>query len=849
MAIAGTEISEPLVKRTVKPELLAPAGDRTCLIAAVENGADAVYFGLQRHNARARATNFDGADLPDVMNQLHRRGVRGYVTLNTLVFPRELSDLEETIRHLVEAGVDAVIVQDLGLVRLIRALTPDLEIHASTQMSITSTEGVRLARELGCSRVILARELSLAEIARIGRNSELPLEVFVHGALCVAYSGQCLTSEALGGRSANRGECAQACRMPYEIVCDGELQNLDDVRYLLSPQDLAAFDLIPELIDLGVASLKIEGRLKAPEYVANITQHYRRAIDAAWAGQPIEFTARDVREMELSFSRGFSHGFLDGNNHKVLVRGDHAKKRGIFLGRVTEVAGAGIRLDLTAPVKPGDGLVFDAEQGDEVPEQGGRVYEVLRVTRERGRRPAPEPAGLSAGPAELRFGQHDLDPRKIRPGQRVWKTDDPELTRRLRKSFEGPERRKVELDIAVRAVVGEPLRLEGRTETGREARCESTAPLDRAERQEATAVSLQEQLDRLGGSIYQLRAVTATIEGGPMVPKSLLNALRRDLVAKLDEEASRTAPRSLAAEPVLPVLRSHVTSVALDPALSTAAPSLSVLCRDTAQVEAAVAAGIKTIYVDYQDIKRYKEAVAVARRESVALFIATPRIQKPAEANLFRYLEKQGADGLLVRNAGGLYFCTERGIPFVADFSLNASNELTVELLKARGALRVTASYDLCFEQLEDLMAAVPSPWLEIVIHQQIPMFHMEHCVFCAVLSPGTDKTNCGRPCDDHDVKLRDRVGKEHPLKADVGCRNTLFNAVPQSAAEYLPRLLAKRSRHLRIEFLDDSPEAVGRTIALYANAIAGRSDARSLWRELKATSRYGVTRGSLSIL
>ena len=201
-------------------------------------------------------------------------------------------------------------------------------------MSITSEEGIRLAAELGCSRVILARELSLDEIGKIRSQTELPLEVFVHGALCVAYSGQCLTSEALGGRSANRGECAQACRMPYEIVCDGQPVDLGKTQYLLSPQDLAAYDLIPRLIELGVASLKIEGRLKSPEYVANITRHYRQAIDAAWAGQPVEFTPRDVEEMELSFSRGFSHGFLDGNDHKVLVRGDYAKKRGIFLGRV-----------------------------------------------------------------------------------------------------------------------------------------------------------------------------------------------------------------------------------------------------------------------------------------------------------------------------------------------------------------------------------------------------------------------------------------------------------------------------------------------------------------------------------
>ena len=324
-----------------KPELLAPAGDRTCLIAAVENGADAVYFGLQRHNARIRAHNFDGADLPEVMALLHRRGVKGYTTLNTLAFPGELTDLEDTVRELAAAGVDAVIVQDLGLARLIHAITPDLEIHASTQMSITSEEGVALARELGCTRVILARELALAEIGRIRRAIDFPLEVFVHGALCVAYSGQCLTSEALGGRSANRGECAQACRMPYEIVCDGQLVDLDNVQYLLSPQDLAAYDLIPQLIELGVASLKIEGRLKTAEYVANITRHYREAIDAAWAGRPVAFTPRDVQEMQLSFSRGFSHGFLDGNNHKVLVRGDYAKKRGILLGVVESLTSAG----------------------------------------------------------------------------------------------------------------------------------------------------------------------------------------------------------------------------------------------------------------------------------------------------------------------------------------------------------------------------------------------------------------------------------------------------------------------------------------------------------------------------
>ena len=620
-------------------------------------------------------------------------------------------------------------------------------------------------------------------------------------------------------------------------------------KYLLSPQDLAAFDLVPELMGLGVASLKIEGRLKTPEYVANVTRNYRRAIDAAWAGRPAEFGRREVQEMEMSFSRGFSHGFLDGNNHKVLVRGDHAKKRGIFLGTVGCVAGARVRLDLAAPIKPGDGVVFDGDEAQGLPEQGGRVYEVSREGIGR----APAAGGLSAGPAELAFGRRDLDLRQLRPGQRAWKTDDPELTRRLRATFEGPPHRKVELDLTLRAVVGEPLSLEGRAASGVSAQVEAEGPLAVATRHPATVEAVREQLERLGGSVYQLRDFAAEIAGAPLVPKSLLNALRRDLVARLDVLASLAAPRTIAAEPVVPALRAALWSAASretvpgEPEL----PELSALCRSTPQAATAVAAGIRTIYLEFQDIKLYKESIAAIRRSSVdaAIYLATPRIEKPGEANLFRFLGKLGADGLLVRNAGGMAYCVDQGVPFVVDFALNAANELAVEWLKARGARRVTASYDLSFDQLDALLKAVPPRWLEVVIHQQMPMFHMEHCVYCAFLSPGTDPTNCGRPCDDHDVKLKDRVGMEHPLKADVGCRNTLYNAVPQTAAEYLPRLLDRGVRHLRVEFLDDPPEAVARTLGLYADALAGRRDARTLWRDLKATNRYGVTRGQLAVL
>jgi putative protease len=773
------------------------------------------------------------------MAGLHRQGVRGYVTLKTLVFPSELPELEATIRQVTEAGVDAVIVQDLGLCRLIREVSPDLEIHASTQMSVTSESGLRLARELGCARVILARELSLEEIARVRGETDMPVEVFVHGALCVAYSGQCLTSEALGGRSANRGECAQACRMPYTLVCDGEACELGSVQYLLSPQDLAAYDLIPRLVELGVSSLKIEGRLKSPEYVANITQHYRRALDAACEHRDPAFTAVDVREMELSFSRGFSHGFLDGNDHKRLVRGEYSKKRGVFLGRVASVTGSGIRLELNAPVKNGDGLVMDADADAGLREQGGRVYHVEPPER------AGSRSGGHLGLTEISLGRKDVDLRAVRPGQSVWKTDDPDLTRRLRKTFDGPPRRTLGLDVHVRAETGQPLEIEGRTESGPSVRVRSEDVLARAERLPATEDLFREQLGRLGGTSYHLYRLSAEILGEPLVPKSLLNGLRRELTGLLDQAVAAVPPRRLAPGPVLPSNRTKRD----DSPSSEVKPNLSALCRTTAQIGAAAAAGVTTIYADFQDIKLYGEAIACARDSGAKIYLATPRIEKPGEANLFRVLARQAVDGWLVRNAGGLYFCAEHSIPFVADFSWNAANELSVAILLEKGALRVTASYDLNITQLLDLLRAGVAERIEVVVHQRVPMFHMEFCAFSAHLTNGKPHPECGRPCDHHEVKLRDRAGVEHPLKADVGCRNTLFNATPQTAAEFIPQLRSRGASHLRIEFLDEAPDAVGRTLRLYQDVLANRRDPRSLWKELKASNEYGVTRGPLNVL
>ncbi|AVG10628.1 putative protease YrrO [Paenibacillus larvae subsp. larvae DSM 25430] len=410
-------------------ELLAPAGNWDCLRAAVANGANAVFFGVEKFNARARADNFQIDELAEIMSYLHKYGVKGFLTFNILVFEEELKDAKELIEACVEAGVDAVIVQDLGLVKMIREISPDFPIHGSTQMTITSPEAVEFTKPFDIERVVLGRENNLKQIAAIGKQAKLPMEVFVHGALCVSYSGQCLTSEMWGGRSANRGECAQACRLPYDLMVDGEQKPMGDIAYLLSPKDLAALELVPELIEAGVTSFKIEGRMKSPEYVANVVGKYRKAIDRYFEGDRRAPEKEEIRELEQSFSRGFTHGFLKGTNNKQLVEGTYPKSRGVFLGCVKQVLRDGVLCELEAPLKRGDGIVFDA--GDPTQkEEGGRVYDLRRRGRklEGARVPAPlhrclrrclcraqrsGPSAREAGEADGFVPQHRAGPRRV----------------------------------------------------------------------------------------------------------------------------------------------------------------------------------------------------------------------------------------------------------------------------------------------------------------------------------------------------------------------------------------------------------------------------------------------------
>jgi putative protease len=846
------------------PELLAPAGDWACVRAAVENGADAIYFGLERFNARMRAHNFTQADLPKLMEFLHRRGLRGYVTFNTLVFQNELAEAGDCLRAILAAGVDAAIVQDVGVCRLIRALSPDFPIHASTQLTVTSAAGVRFARELGCSLVVLARECSLREIEQIQAaqpqtaasptQGPLPLEVFVHGALCVAYSGQCLTSEALGGRSANRGECAQACRMPYDLIRDGELVPLGDRRYLLSPQDLAGLEVLPQLVRAGLASLKIEGRLKTPEYVANITRIYRQALDRLGdnsrqraGAAPAVVPAGERYDLEMAFSRGLYTGWLDGINNQELVHARFGKKRGVFLGEVTRVLDQEIAVRLIGPVKPGDGVVFDAGH-PELPEEGGRVYEVCERPETKPRR-TQQGASSAGQEVRLRFGRGDLNFERIQPGNKLWKTSDSELDRRLRQTYAGEAprfQRPIRMELHGRA--GEPLVLIARDEQGHVVQTDSRDLLAVAEKHPLTEARLIEQLGRLGGTPFRLETLRSFLEGAVILPVSELNRLRRAAVEALEQLRSRARRWTMTTSPAgleagrKPERPTHA---------ATLPPQLIVLARSLPQLEAALRAQAETLYCEFEDPKKYREAVRLVRESSGCagpartIWLAPPRITKSGEEWILRQVRSADADGYLIRNYDQLEFFAD--CRKIGDFSLNVANALAADYFKGKfGLERLTASYDLNGDQLEALLRATPPDWFEVTIHQHMPMFHMEHCVFCAFLSQGTDYTNCGRPCDRHEVRLRDRVGAEHVLKADVGCRNTVFNARAQTGAELMERLLALGVRHFRVEFVNESPDEVLQTLARYRQLLRGEISGAELWRELRLLNQLGVTRGTL---
>nr|WP_216328744.1 U32 family peptidase [Deinococcus aestuarii] len=819
---------------------MSPVGGWPQLRAAVEAGADAVFFGVEAFHARAKV-GFTNEELPDIMRALHERGVMGFVTFNVLVFDRELREAESQLIHLAESGVDAIIVQDLGVARLAHEICPDLPIHGSTQMSITSAEGAELARRFGASRVVLGRELSLRDIGRIASQTDLELETFVHGALCVSYSGQCFSSEAWGGRSANRGQCAQACRLPYEMLVDGVHRDLGDARYLLSPGDLYALHQVPDLIGAGVSCLKIEGRYKDADFVALTTSAYRKAVDEAWAGLPLSVSPQEERDLEQVYSRGLGPHFLGGTNHQTVVRGRAPRHRGVRVGTVRGVTERGVLVELSGEVRPGDGLVFDPAnwRTPEGREEGGFLYGLWQ----RGRQVETVRAGESA---ELRFGRGAVDPARVRVGDPVWRTHDPSLSARVRPLLEAQDpvyTRPVTAHF--RGHVGEVPALTLTDEQGRHVTATLDTPLPPARNRALDEATLAEQLGRLGGTGYHLAGLSADLAGAGFLPVSGLNALRREAVEGLTALRGQAPGRRIQTR-LAEALRE---TAAPQPNAHDLPPRLHVLVRTPGQLDAAIEERPDSITLDYLELYGLKPSVERVREAGIPVRVASPRILKPTEQNLQRFLLSLNAE-VLVRSGGlleGLQGTPELPL-LTGDFSLNAANVLTTRALLGLGLERVTPTHDLNAAQITDLAGLVGPGRLEVIAYQHLPVFHTEHCVFCRFLSGGTDHTNCGHPCESHRVALRDERGFEHPVMADVGCRNTVFEGRPQVAGAHLTGWLVAGLRDFRLEFVHETPDQVREVIRLHRAFLAGDLGTSALEARLRALSGQGTTEGSLFV-
>lgn len=829
------------------PELMSPAGYWPQLVAAIEAGADAVYFGLKQFSARSKV-GFEVGELGDVMSTLHERGVKGFVTFNTLVFDDEFESAAQAIARIADSGADAIIVQDVGIATLAKQIAPDLEVHGSTQMSITSAQGAELAKQQGCDRVVLGRELSIRDIERIAEATDVELEVFVHGALCVSYSGQCFSSEAWGGRSANRGKCAQACRLSYELVVDGIYRDLGADRYLLSPGDLHAISLVPELTMAGIACLKIEGRYKDENYVALTTQAYRRAIDEALlklnaklpttglSMDSVDGTREDL-QLEQIYSRGLGPHFMAGVDHQTVVNARAPRHRGVKLGQVISVGTQSVILRADHEIKPGDGVVFDAAdwRSPDEPEEGGNIYEV------RG----------NGSNLEIKFAANSVDFSRVRQGDWVWRTNDPQLLVQL-KPLAKPKKVHYTrpVDFVITGGQDQPLSVNAKLDEGIEADFETEVCLTAAKKYGLDLKQLETQLGRLGGTPFHLREFECQIQNLDelFMPVSQLNDLRRRCVdALIAQRLSVNAGRKTHSNVV-----AQWRTLESVPLVSAQSPTrFHFLVRNADQLDAAIQSRPESITLDYLELYGLRPAVEKVREAGLKPRVASPRILKPAEQRVIRFLLSLDCE-ILVRSGGLLYELLQQPVEqlpnLIGDFSLNVANAVSAKHYLDQGLNSITPTYDLNAQQVKNLCGSISPAQIEVIAYSHLPVFHTEHCVFCRFMSDGTDHTNCGHPCEKHRVALRDKTGREHPVMADVGCRNTVFGAESQVSVEAIPQWISVGLADFRLEFVHETSDQVQAVGEAFQNACNAKMDGATFARILEQVSPAGITEGSLFV-
>ena len=756
-------------------ELLSPAGNREALEAAIACGADAVYLGYTAFGARSFAGNFDAEQLKAAVEYAHERGKKVFVTVNTLVKQCEMDDLCDVLELLVRVGADAAIVQDLGVVRIARERFPELTLHASTQMTVNNAQGARLLGSLGLTRVVPARECSLEELKKMA-DTGVEIEAFAHGALCVAVSGQCLFSSLIGGRSGNRGRCAQPCRLPYQLD-DGTKG------YLLSTRDLMLIDKIPQMRDAGVYSFKLEGRMKRPEYVGVITRAYREALDAAQAHVPYHPDQRTLDALRQVFNRGgFTEGYVMNRSNAALMSWERPNHWGIRVGTITASRGPLAKVLLDERLNDGDGLQIRGSNEMELTYSGSDT-----------------PRGAEAT-VRVASGRYQV-------GDSVYRLTDAKQMEEIR-AFVSKEQVQIPLDAVLTATPGEPPVLELRDGDGHAVSVTGSQIVDRAQQRALDHAGALKQLSKTGGTPYVLRNLTLHSDNAFMTA-GMLNGLRRDALEAMRQERIRVTHPT--AEPVKAVVN-----------LPEQERLLIAVSERLGDAKALMDSGADLFYWEPQvftpeaiwcELDRYPQAKPV---------LVLPAVMRTKELEDIHALVCKCAQrfaGVVANNIGQLGM--NWPVPVYGGQGLNVVNKESAAFYTALGTKRLTASCELSHKELRDLLGAGN---YEIEVYGRTQLMLLSHCPKRTDAGDDVQDAACnacaangGSP-----AVYTDRKGYRFPAKRQRmahGCVVRLYNSVPTDMARYGGRL-HELGFSFRVSFTDEPLERQKEIVASYRSVL-----------------------------
>jgi putative protease len=753
-----------------KVELLAPVGSMESLFAAVQNGADAVYLGGKLFNARQYAANFDDEDLKRAVEYAHLRDVKVYVTVNILIDDSEMKDTLRFIKYLYDINVDGIIVQDLGLAYLIRNIFPNFDLHASTQMTINNLPGAIFLRNFGFKRVVLARETPLEEIRRIHNSTDIQLEGFIHGALCVCYSGQCLMSSILGGRSGNRGRCAQPCRMAYSLIDYEKGEIVFDEwkdKYLISPKDLNTLEYLDQIVDSGIYSLKIEGRMKRPEYVATIVKNYRQALDCG-----ISSLTEENREDVLQiFNRGFTKGLPLKDFGRNFISYDRPNNRGMAIGKVEKVDNKSIYIRLSKDLEKGDGIEIETAEGKYkgmVVDFSGNKGELLKIDR--------------------------FD--KVLIGSTVYRTSKRKLIEDAISSFE-EENIKYPIDMEATISIGKPARLtidfnDKRIEV------ESDYVVEKAQKVGLTEERVKEQLLKLNDTLYYVDKISIYLDENAFMPVKEINGLRRKGIEKLNEYRLSLNSREAISDEEFNIRLNKYFSLPKKEKVNVNRVSVKVLRKE--QFDQLDLNKLDRIYIGFDE--DLIESILAAKDKGKEVYILTDRILYSKDLDLLKVKIEQVKDiidGVSVSNLGTLQFIVDNfNINIHGDLGLNVFNSFTVEALKQNGIKSITLSSELNTKQISRIVEKNQVEY-EAIAYGYLPLMIMKHCPM-ALVKNCKDDHNCESCKFNSGYGLKDRKGINFYMERRHNL-TTLYNSVPLFMLDTLDKIYKVGVDTIRLDF------------------------------------------------